>query len=188
MARSGTDAKVFVLNAESEYFEMMAYLTHHGPVPDNVRVYDFPLGGHGGGGAVPWHSCVPPLSVALEQWVCDGTKPPENRMFTLEKRDSPRVKHLPSVPAELPVTDDLGIARGGVRLPPVEVPVFRYVSSGDSAPKAVPLSKAELAGRYGTPANYRKKVTETVDQLIRERFLPESERARYIADAEKVSW
>jgi len=37
MARSGTDAKVFALNAESEYFEMMAYLTHQGTVPDNVR-------------------------------------------------------------------------------------------------------------------------------------------------------
>ena len=51
MARSRTDAKVIALNAESEYYEMMAYMTHHGPVPENVRVYDFPLGGHGGGPA-----------------------------------------------------------------------------------------------------------------------------------------
>jgi sugar phosphate isomerase/epimerase len=48
---------------------MMAYMTRHGPVPENVRVYDFPLGGHGGGGTVPWHQCVGPLSVALEEWV-----------------------------------------------------------------------------------------------------------------------
>ena len=54
-------------------FDMMAYLTHHGAVPDNVRVYDFPLGGHGGGGTVPWGACVPPLTVALEDWACSGT-------------------------------------------------------------------------------------------------------------------
>ena len=188
MARSGTDAKVFALNAESEYFEMMAYMTRHGPVPENVRVYDFPLGGHGGGGTVPWDECVQPLSVALEEWASNGTRPPDSRLFILEKRESPRAKHLPSEPAELPVTDDLGIAKGGVRLPPVEVPIVRYVSDDGKAPKAVPLDKAELTRRYGTPENYRRKVSEAVDRLIRDRFLPESARAKYVADAEKVSW
>ena len=188
MARSASDAKVFALNAESEYYEMMAYMTRRGPVPDNVRVYDFPLGGHGGGGTVPWHQCVQPLSVALEEWVANGTKPPDSRMFVLEKRESPRAKHLPSEPAELPVTDDLGIAKGGVRLPPVEVPIVRYVSDDGKAPKAVPLDKAELTRRYGTPENYRRKVSEAVDRLIHDRFLPESARTKYVADAEKVSW
>jgi hypothetical protein len=31
-------------------------------------------------------------------------------------------------------------------------------------------------------------VSETVDRLIRDRFLPESARAKYVADAEKVNW
>ena len=188
MARSGTDAKVFALNAESEYFEMMAYMSRRGPLPENVRVYEFPLGGHGGGGTVPWTLCVRPLSVALERWASDGTKPPDSRLFVLERRESPRAKHLPSEPAELPATDDLGIAKGGVRLPPVEVPVVRYVPDDGRAPKAVPLDKAELARRYGTPENYRKKVSEAVDRLVRDRFLPESARARYVADAAKASW
>jgi hypothetical protein len=176
MARSETDAKVFALNAESEYFEMMAYMTRHGPVPENVRVYDFTLGGHGGGGTVPWDLCVQPLSVALEQWAVEGTKPPDSLQFSLEKHESPRAKHLPSKPAEIPVTDDLGIAKGGVRLPPVEVPVVRYVFDDGNTLKVVPLDKAELTRRYGTPENYRKKVSEVVD------------RAKYVADAEKVSW
>jgi hypothetical protein len=188
MARSGTDAKVFALNAESEYFEMMAYMTRRGPVPENVRVYDFPLGGHGGGGTVPWDLCVQPLSVALEQWASDGTKPPDSRLFVLEKRESPRAKHLPSEPAELPTTDDLGIAKGGVRLPPVEVPVVRYVSTDGAVPKAEPLDKAELTRRYGTPEDYRRKVSEAVDRLVRDRFLPESARAKYLGDAQKVTW
>ncbi len=190
MARSASDAKVFALNAESEYYEMMAYMTRRGPVPDNVRVYDFPLGGHGGGGIVPWHECVQPLSIALEQWACNGTKPPDNRMFTLEKRDSPRAKHLLAEPAELPALDDLGIAKGGVRLPPVAVPIIRYVSVKGESPKAVLLDKAELTRRYGTPENYRRKVSEAVDRLIQDRFLSESARAKskYVTDAEKVSW
>ena len=190
MAHSATGAKVFALNAESEYYEMMAYMTHRGPVPENARVYDFPLGGHGGGGTVPWQKCIEPLSIALEQWVSNGTNPPDSRMFTLEKRESPRAKHLPSEPAELPVLDDLGIAKGGVRLPPVEVPIVRYVSGAGKAPKAVPLDKAELSRRYGTPENYRRKVSDAVDRLIQDRFLPESTRSKnkYVADAEKVSW
>ena len=186
MARS--DAKVFALNAESEYYEMMAYMTRRGTVSDNVRVYDFPLGGHGGGGTVPWHQCVQPLSVALEEWVANGTRPPDSRLFVLEKRESPRAKHLPSEPAELPVTDDLGIAKGGVRLPPVEAPVVRYVSDDGKAPKAIPLAKAELTRRYGTPENYRRKVSGAVDRLIHDRFLPESARTKYVADADRVSW
>ena len=179
---------MFALNAESEYFEMMAYMTRRGPVPENVRVYDFPLGGHGGGGTVPWDVCVQPLSVALEQWASDGTQPPDSRMFVLEKRESPRAKHLPSEPAELPTTDDLGIARGGVRLPPVEVPVVRYVCDDGKAPKAVPLDKADLTRRYGTPENYRRKVSKAVDRLVQDRFLPESARAKYVGDAAKVAW
>ena len=189
MARSRTDAKVMALNAESEYYEMMAYLTHRGPVPENVRVYDFPLGGHGGGsGAVPWRECIQPLLIVMEEWAVNGTKPPDSRMFILEKRESPRAKHLPTEPAELPVTDELGIAKGGVRLPPVEVPVARYVAKNDKAPKPVPLDKAELTRRYGTPDNYRSKVAQVVDRLIQDRFLPESAKAKYHADAEKVTW
>jgi hypothetical protein len=188
MARSGSDAKVFALNAESEYYEMMAYMTRRGPVPDNVRIYDFPLGGHGGGGTVPWRECIGPLSVVLEEWASKGTEPPDSRMFVLEKRESPRAKHLPSEPAELPATDDLGIAKGGVRLPPVEVPIVRYVSDDGKSRKAVPLDKAELTRLCGTPENYRRKVSEVVARLIQDRFLPESARAKYIADAERVSW
>jgi hypothetical protein len=188
MGRSGTDAKLFALNAESEYFEMMAYMTRRGPVPENVRVYEFPLGGHGGGGTVSWDVCVQPLSVALEQWASDGTKPPDSRLFVLEKRESLRATHLPSAPAELPATDDLGIAKGGVRLPPVEVPVVRYVSEDGKAPKAMPLDKAELTRRYGTPEEYRRKVSEAADRLIQDRLLPESARAKYVGDAAKVTW
>lgn len=188
MAHSGTDAKVFAMNAESEFYEMMAFMSHRGSVPDNVRVYEFPLGGHGGGGAVPWSACHGPLSAALEEWVCNGTPPPDSRMITLEKSESPRVKHLPSETAEAPVLDDLGIAVGGVRLPPVDVPIARYLPANGGAYKPQPFDKEELTRRYGTPEAYRKKVAESVDRLIRDRFLPESARAKYVGDAEKVSW
>ena len=156
MARSGTDAKVFALNAESEYFEMMAYMTRRGPAPENVRVYEFPLGGHGGGGTVPWDVCVRPLSVALEQWASDGTKPPDSRMFILERRESPRAKHLPSEPAELPATDDLGIARGGVRLPPVEVPLVRYVCRRRQGAQGHTVGQ----GRAGPPLRHARKLPQ----------------------------
>jgi len=188
MARSGSDAKVFALNAESEYYEQMAYMTRSGPVPPNVRIYDFPLSSHGGGGVVPWNQCLVPLSMALEEWACDGTPPPENRMFTMQKTEDPRVKHLPSVAAEMPVLDNNGIAIGGVRLPPVDVPLARYVPAKNGSYTAQPFDKEELTRRYGTPEEYRKKVAECVDRLIKDRFILEAAGARYIADAAKVSW
>ncbi|HWE04032.1 MAG TPA: alpha/beta hydrolase domain-containing protein [Tepidisphaeraceae bacterium] len=188
MARSGTDAKVFALNAENEYYEMMAFAVRRGPVPPNVRLYDFTLGSHGGGGTVPWSQCIAPLSIALEEWTCNGTPPPDSRLFTMQKTESPRVKHLPSVDPEIPAVGDLGIAMGGVRLPPVDVPLARYIPAKNGSYKPEPLDKEELTRRYGTPEGYRKKVAECVDRLIKDRFLPESAKAKYVADAEKVSW
>ena len=76
----------------------------------------------------------------------------------------------------------------GVRLPPVAVPIVRYSSANAEAPKAKPLESAELTRCYGMPDNYRRKVAEVVDRLIQDRFLPESARAKYVADAEKVNW
>ena len=188
IARSGSDPKVFALNAESEYYEMMAYMSRRGPVPDNVRLYEFPLGGHGGGGTVPFSICFAPLSRALEQWVCEGTTPPESRMLALQASDNPRVKHLPGESVECPVLDDLGIAQGGVRLPPVDAPIDRFLPKPKGGYSTQPLSKEELTARYGTPQAYRKRVIEALDRLIHDRLLPESARAKYLAEAEKVSW
>lgn len=109
-------------------------------------------------------------------------------MFTLEKTETPRAKHLSSESTEIAVTGELGIAKGGVRLPPVAVPIVRYISANGEAPKAKPLEPAELTRRYGTPDNYRRKVAEVVDLLIQDRFLPESARAKYVGDAAKVNW
>jgi hypothetical protein len=70
----------------------------------------------------------------------------------------------------------------------VELPIVRYVSAHGEIPKAMPLDKAELSRRYGTPENYRRKVAAVVDRLIQDRFLPASARAKYVTDAEKVNW
>ncbi len=188
MAAAHTGARVIAMNAESEYFQMMAYMSRRGSVPENVRVYDFPLGGHGGAGTVPWGECLVPLSAVLEAWVCDGKTPPASRTFTLEKSDSSRVKHLPAETADSPAADDLGIALGGVRLPPAAVPIARYLPLDNGSYKPEPLGKDELTRRYDTPEKYRQKVAETVEQLIHDGFLPESSRAKYVEAAGKVTW
>jgi hypothetical protein len=184
MQRSGTDAKVFALNAESEFYDMMTYMTHRDSPPDNVRVYEFPLGGHGG---IGWADCIAPLAEALEKWVCERIPPPDNRMFTLEKRESPRASHLLSEPAELPMLDELGIPIGGVRLPLAEVPTIKY-RNPDVPYSVVALTPSELTLRYGTPDNYRRLVAEAVRRLVQERFLRQSAADWYIAKAEDFSW
>ena len=109
-------------------------------------------------------------------------------MFKMQKTDDPRVKHLPGVAVEMPVLDDIGIAVGGVRLPPVDVPIALYVPAKNGSYTAQPFDKDELMRRYGTPEAYRKKVAECVERLIKDRFILEAAGAKYIADAAKVSW
>lgn len=188
LSRPAIDPKVFVLNADGEYYTRLASPSRKGDIPAGARIYEFPLGEHGGGGAVNWAACGRSLLPALMDWTRDGTEPPASKVFPLERRDGTIAKGLPDLPAEVPVVDELGVTKGGVRLPGAEVPTHRYSTFDGKTWRAERLSDAELSKRYGTPEGYRKAVAAVVEALVKERYLPADEEAKILKAAGAFTW
>jgi hypothetical protein len=116
----------------------------------------------------------------LRTWVVDGTPAPE----------SPRIQDRDGVIAR----DDLGIALGGIRTPPVDAPTERL--SGDPVPgtsvicslfgDVQPLTPAQLSDLYPTHDDYVAAVTDSANAAVEDGFLRQAEADEYIADAEEA--
>lgn len=110
-----------------------------------------------------------------------------------------RCKRIPVSAAGYNVRDRLGNAKGGWRLPPIDVPVAVYVPHvhfiipnplGFQLYGCVkPFSEAQLKELYGDLANYERLVREAARRSVQEaRLLPEDEEeciAFCLAEAEK---
>jgi hypothetical protein len=98
---------------------------------------------------------------ALHRWVRDGTPAPRQ----------PRIEMDPGPPLRI-ATDDAGNARGGIRLPELEVPTATYqgVAMGTGRPPlfgaATPFTDDELRARYASRADYERGWNDAVDALV----------------------
>ena len=113
----------------------------------------------------------------LDRWVRTGTPPPRAERLALKNAGTPQVDFE---------TDEFGNARGGVRHPYVEVPIATYSGNtpgqcGNLAMK-VPFDWARLQTLYGTPKNYTDKVAASLDRLLKERWVTESDANRIKAE------
>jgi hypothetical protein len=108
----------------------------------------------------------------LTRWIAEGVPPPKAERITINS---------PGTPQASVALDQNGNAIGGVRTPYVDVPVATYytTSKGETfCPElahTAPFDWARLNRIYGTPENYRAKLTQSVDRLVRERWLTESD-------------
>jgi hypothetical protein len=121
----------------------------------------------------------------LDRWVRDGVAPPRAARISVENGGTPQARV---------VTDQFGNAVGGVRSPYLDVPVATYHVSrpgGQLAPGVrceeigykVPFDWARLEKLYGTSQKYAAKVAESVDRLVRERWLTESDGRKIKAES-----
>jgi len=98
---------------------------------------------------------------ALHHWMADGTPAPEQ----------PRIEMDPGPPLRI-ATDDVGNARGGIRLPELDMPTatYRGVAMGTGRlplfGAATPLTDDELRARYANRAEYERGWCEAVDALV----------------------
>jgi hypothetical protein len=98
---------------------------------------------------------------ALQRWLADGVPAPHQ----------PRIEMDPGPPLRIAL-DDAGNARGGVRLPELEMPTasYRGVAMGTGRPPlfgaATPFTDDELRARYASRDDYERGWHAAVDALV----------------------
>ncbi len=110
------------------------------------------------GAAFPMRYAVSAALHYLNRWVADGTPPPTGPRFRFSGTSLAR--------------DADGNALGGIRLPPIDVPVARYVSTAcELGGVTVPFTELELLLRYPTHANYYARMVKKTNAAVASGFL-----------------
>ena len=121
----------------------------------------------------PMHLVAKAAFHALDSWVATGTAPPTAPLLTLTLSASPSLARSGD-----------GIALGGIRTPPVDVPVD--VLSGAPGPNpallclllgsTTPLPSSRLAARYPSRADYLQRYRSDAATTIRAGFVLAADR------------
>jgi hypothetical protein len=108
----------------------------------------------------------------LTRWVRDGVPAPRAERVAVENGGTPQARV---------VLDQHGNAVGGVRTPHLDVPTATYYTStrgpglcGNLAHKE-DFGWAKLNSLYGSPDGYAAKLAASVDRLVKDRWLTESD-------------
>jgi len=108
--------------------------------------------------------------VNLEQWASKGTAPPKADRITVKD----------------------GVATGGVRNPYVDVPAasYTFTSPGPGTCRELgstaPFDSAKIDSLYGSHKKYEEKVAESVDGMVKERWITRSDGQKIKAEAAGV--
>jgi hypothetical protein len=105
--------------------------------------------------------------VNLEQWASKGIAPPKAERITLKD----------------------GVATGGVRNPYVDVPAATYTTNSPGPGtcrelgSTTPFDSARLDALYGNHRGYEEKVAQSVDRMVKDRWITESDAKKIKAEA-----
>jgi len=145
--------------------------------PANVQYIDCGVPINNG----PMHIVAQAAWHALKAWLATGAEPAR----------APRLELTDDAKAQI-VRDADGIALGGIRTPPVDVPVS--VLSGQPGPdpsviclllgSSKPLAKARLAELYSSRDDYEQKFAAAADQAIAAGFVLQADREALLDFAE----
>jgi hypothetical protein len=122
---------------------------------------------------------------ALLRWVEDGTAPPHSGRIQTGGTDGTTVSR-----------DAHGIALGGIRTPPVDVPVETLSGQAPAGTSvlcslfgsATPFDHATLTSLYPTQQAYLDAFDKALDQAISLGFVRAADRDEFAAEARKVSF
>jgi Alpha/beta hydrolase domain len=118
---------------------------------------------------------------ALTRWVETGKAPPKAPRIDVVSGPSPQIQR-----------DADGIALGGIRTPPVDVPVVALSGAPAPNPSVIclllgstnPVSDERLAQLYPSRAVYKQRYNREADAAIKARFVLPEDRAALLAFAE----
>ena len=129
----------------------------------------------------PMHVVVKAALHSLDEWVSAGKQPPKAPRIEVTSADKPQIRR-----------DADAIARGGIRTPPVDVPVD--VLSGIPGPNpdllcillgsTTPLPAQRLAELYPSRDAYQKRYDAATNKAIKAGFVLEADRRALRAFAE----
>ena len=111
----------------------------------------------------------------LEEWVDSGIAPPHGDSIVVQNNQ--------------PVLDAFGNVTGGLRSPFLDVPTSTWygTSTGASfcfiAGHEVPFSEAQLLNLYKNHGKYVSQVARNVSDLVRDRFITQSDGAALKTEA-----
>nr|WP_308301566.1 alpha/beta hydrolase domain-containing protein [Frankia sp. AiPa1] len=195
--RTDQRAPVFDVQTETDTTSILGSVKARQPDSDRFRLWEVPGTAHADAhltGMIPGLDCGAPINNgplhlvakagwrALTTWLTTGQAP-----VTSPRIDTSEFFGFYSVKR-----NSDGIATGGVRTPPLDVPVD--VLSGDPGPKVSslclllgstkPLSAARLAALYPSRASYLERYTAAADATIRAGFVLPEDRATLLAYAQ----
>jgi len=179
LLRDDLDAPVFELQAEGDVVGLLGSFAVRQPDSERFRLWEVAGTAHADTRLVgptadlldcglpindgPMHVVAKAALRALEGWLRDGTPPPSVPRLELTSSSPPQV-----------VRDGDGIAQGGLRTPPVDVPVD--VLSGAPGPNSSilclllgstrPLSDERLAELYAGRADYVQRYASATDASV----------------------
>lgn len=186
--RTDLEAPVFDVQAENDVVGIFSSFRARQPDSEGFRLWevagtahaDRHLMGEQTAGSIdcgapindgPMHLVAKAAFHHLVAWVASGAAPPPSRLL--------------EVSGNALVRDADGLALGGVRTPPVDVPV--QVLSGVAGPtpaticllsgSTLPLSPERLAERYPSPRHYEEQYLDAVDAAIEAGVVLEADRA-----------
>ncbi|MGF7237256.1 MAG: alpha/beta hydrolase domain-containing protein [Frankia sp.] len=195
--RTDTDVPVMDVQTEGDLTGVLDSVVARQPDSNGFRLWEVAGGSHADTHAVgpyarflgckvpvnnaPTHIVVKAALHALVAWVRTGTPPPTAPRIAVTTGASPQV-----------VRDADGIVKGGIRTPPVAVPVD--VLSGDPGPNpssicilfgsTKPLPAARLAALYPSRDDYLQHYTTATNNTITAGFALAADRAALLAYAQ----
>ncbi len=195
--RTDLDAPVLDLQSESDVAGVLSSASARQPDNDHLRLWEVAGTAHADAHLLgpmassidcgvpindgPLHVVAKAAIHALDHWVRTGEAPPE----------APRLELSTGNPVTV-VRDADGIALGGIRTPPVDVPVD--VLSGQPGPKSdviclllgstMPLPADRIAALYPSRADYEQRYAAGTDAAIAAGFVLEDDRAALQAYAQ----
>ncbi len=194
--RTDQDAPVMDIQTETDVASILNSLAARQPDSKTFRLWEVAGTAHADahllGAAAQYINCGAPINDgpmhfvakaalrALTTWLTKGTAPPVAPRLEVTAGKSPDTRRNAD-----------GIALGGIRTPPVDVPV--EVLSGDPGPNASviclllgsakPLPAARLAQLYPSRAVYLERFGAAADSAIKAGFVLPEDRAALVATA-----
>lgn len=189
LLRTDLDAPVLTLQTEGDITSLLDSVSARQPDTRTLRLWEvagtshadaFLLGATADGlncgcavNNAPMHVVAKGALRALDQWVRSGVAPPEAQRIQTTNSAKPEIRR-----------DSDGIALGGVRTPPVDVPVDVLSSVPGPTPDMLcllagstrPLPQQRLAQLYASREDYMRKYAAATDDAIGTGFVVEEDR------------